>query len=59
MTDADRIKEIGQRAGALVVGVAAADAFNDFVPEYAAQSQGQCYECMRVCPVGRAYRTKK
>ena len=26
---------------------------------YAAQSQGQCYECMRVCPVGRAYRTKK
>ncbi|GIX47355.1 MAG: hypothetical protein KatS3mg131_1566 [Candidatus Tectimicrobiota bacterium] len=26
---------------------------------YAAQSQGQCYECMRVCPVGLAYRTKK
>ena len=26
---------------------------------YAAQSQGQCYECMRVCPVGKAYRTKK
>jgi NAD-dependent dihydropyrimidine dehydrogenase PreA subunit len=26
---------------------------------YAAQSQGQCYECVRVCPVGQAYRTKK
>lgn len=26
---------------------------------YAAQSQGQCYECMRVCPVGLEYRTKK
>ena len=26
---------------------------------YAGQSQGQCYECMRVCPVGQAYRTKK
>lgn len=26
---------------------------------YAAQSQGQCYECMRVCPVGRDYRTKR
>lgn len=26
---------------------------------YAAQSQGQCYECIRVCPVGLAYRTKK
>ncbi len=28
-----RIKEIGRGAGALVVGVAAADAFNEFVPE--------------------------
>jgi epoxyqueuosine reductase QueG len=26
---------------------------------YAAQSQGQCYECVRVCPVGLAFRTKK
>lgn len=26
---------------------------------YAAQSQGQCYECLRVCPVGRQFRTKK
>ena len=26
---------------------------------YAAQSQGQCYECIRVCPVGLDYRTKK
>ena len=26
---------------------------------YAAQSQGQCYECMRVCPVGLDHRTKK
>lgn len=26
---------------------------------YSATSQGQCYECVRVCPVGREYRTKK
>jgi epoxyqueuosine reductase len=26
---------------------------------YSAQNQAQCYECMRVCPVGLAYRTKK
>ncbi len=26
---------------------------------YAAQSQAQCFECMRVCPVGREHRTKK
>ncbi len=26
---------------------------------YSAQSQGQCYECIRVCPVGKEYRTKK
>ncbi len=26
---------------------------------YAAQSQGQCYECIRVCPVGLEFRTKK
>ena len=26
---------------------------------YSAQSQGQCYECVRVCPVGAEYRTKK
>ena len=26
---------------------------------YAAQCQAQCFECMRVCPVGRAYREKK
>lgn len=40
MTDADRIKEIGQRAGALVVGVAAADAFNDFVPDMQRRVKG-------------------
>ena len=28
-----RIKEVGRKAGALVVGVAAADAFNEFVPD--------------------------
>ena len=26
---------------------------------YAAQSQAQCFECMRVCPVGKAHRTKR
>ena len=26
---------------------------------YATQSQSQCYECMRVCPVGLEHRTKK
>jgi hypothetical protein len=26
---------------------------------YAGQSQAQCFECMRVCPVGQEYRTKK
>ncbi|MCP5114752.1 MAG: hypothetical protein GY953_28315 [bacterium] len=26
---------------------------------YATNSQGQCYECLRVCPVGKEYRTKK
>ena len=26
---------------------------------YSTISQGQCYECMRVCPVGKEYRTKK
>ncbi len=26
---------------------------------YSSVSQGQCAECMRVCPVGREYRTKK
>ena len=26
---------------------------------YATNSQGQCFECLRVCPVGREYRTKK
>ncbi|MCK6440960.1 MAG: hypothetical protein L6Q71_12265, partial [Planctomycetes bacterium] len=26
---------------------------------YAAQSQAQCFECMRVCPVGKEHRTKK
>lgn len=26
---------------------------------YSAQSQGQCYECMRVCPVGFEERTKR
>ena len=26
---------------------------------YSAQSQGQCYECMRVCPVGKEKRTLK
>ena len=31
--DADALKEVGRRAGALVVGVAAAEAFNEFVPE--------------------------
>ncbi len=29
----DEIKAIGQKAGALVLGIAAADAFNEFVPE--------------------------
>ena len=32
-SDQERIKQVGRRAGALVVGVAAADAFNEFVPE--------------------------
>ncbi len=26
---------------------------------YSAQNQAQCYECVRVCPVGLPYRTKK
>jgi len=26
---------------------------------YSAQNQAQYYECMRVCPVGLPYRTKK
>ncbi len=26
---------------------------------YAAQSQAQCFECMRVCPVGKEHRAKK
>ena len=26
---------------------------------YSAQSQAQCWECMRVCPVGAEHRTKK
>ncbi len=26
---------------------------------YSAQNQAQCYECVRVCPVGLSYRTKK
>jgi len=26
---------------------------------YSGQSQAQCFECMRVCPVGQEYRTKK
>ncbi|GIX47356.1 MAG: hypothetical protein KatS3mg131_1567 [Candidatus Tectimicrobiota bacterium] len=33
MTETERLKEVGRRAGALVVGVAAADAFNTYVPE--------------------------
>lgn len=33
MTDTERLKDVGMRAGALVVGVAAAEAFNDFVPQ--------------------------
>lgn len=32
MTDTERIKEVGLRTGGLVVGVAAASAFNEFVP---------------------------
>ncbi len=32
MTDTEGIKQVGERAGALVVGVAATDAFNEFVP---------------------------
>jgi len=26
---------------------------------YATNSQGQCYECLRLCPIGKQYRTKK
>ncbi|ETW95845.1 MAG: hypothetical protein ETSY1_29015 [Candidatus Entotheonella factor] len=33
MTDTERIKAVGLRTGGLVVGVAAASAFNEFVPE--------------------------
>lgn len=33
MTNTDRIKQVGERAGALVVGIAAADAFNEYVPQ--------------------------
>jgi epoxyqueuosine reductase QueG len=33
MTHTEQIKQVGQRSGALVVGVAAADAFNAYVPE--------------------------
>lgn len=33
MTKTERLKGVGSQAGALVVGVAAADAFNEFVPE--------------------------
>lgn len=33
MTNTEHIKQIGERAGALVVGVAAVQAFNEFVPE--------------------------
>jgi epoxyqueuosine reductase QueG len=33
MTSTEQIKQVGERAGALVVGVAAVEAFNEFVPE--------------------------
>jgi epoxyqueuosine reductase QueG len=33
MTNTEQIKQVGERAGALVVGVAAVEAFNEFVPE--------------------------
>ncbi len=33
MTTTERIKELGKGSGAVVVGVAAAEAFNEFVPE--------------------------
>ena len=33
MSDTERIKDVGRRTGGLVVGVAAASAFNEFVPE--------------------------
>jgi epoxyqueuosine reductase QueG len=33
MTHTEHLKQVGERAGALVVGVAAATAFNEFVPE--------------------------
>ena len=33
LASAERIKDVGRGAGALLVGVAAADAFNEYVPE--------------------------